>query len=192
MSYGICMDELEEITADEKGRTLIRFMYRKGDPAVPVLLDEVRRLGSLNLSIQDVARAYISERAELVRSGWGLNQPQLAKTLELLIPKDSGAQTWPLRVARSTLRDRLSNPNLTDEEAHQILKEQEILPKALKAGVKLYSAGLDLNDSALLDTLAATIQSPAILKFLKALVQADEKQIKKVLSVVDKTIKSNG
>jgi len=170
----------------------IGLSYPKKAPILGLLEDVSAKYKALRTTRTTVARIFIEERAALYQAGWGLNEPQLAKTLELLIPKDSGAQTWPLRVARSTIRERRSNPNLTDEEAHQILKEQEILPKALKAGVKLYSAGLDLNDSALLDTLAATIQSPAILKFLKALVQADEKQIKKVLSVVDKTIKSNG
>jgi len=178
--------------ARKKDQDVVGITYPKNDPLLALLTSAASEYKALRTTRTTVARIFIEERAALYQAGWGLNEPQHAKTLELLIPKNSGAQTWPLRVARSTIRERLSNPNLTDEEAHQILKDQEILPKALKAGVKLYNAGLDLDDSTLLETLAATIKSPGILKFLKTLTQADEKQIKKVISLVDKTIKANG
>ncbi|MCL4735365.1 MAG: hypothetical protein KJ050_10565 [Candidatus Omnitrophica bacterium] len=139
-----------------------------------------------------VARIFIEERAALYRAGWGLNEPQLATTLELLIPQDSGAQTWPLRVARTAIRERLSDPHLTDEESSLILRKNETLPKALKVGISLFHAGFDLDDADALDTLVKTLQSPSIFKFLKALSQADIKQVKKILAVVDKALGPSG
>ncbi len=170
----------------------IGLSYPKKAPILTLLQDAADEYKAIKMTRTTVARIFVEERAALYQAGWGLNQPQLAKTLELLIPKDSGAQTWPLRVARSAVRERLSNPNLTDEEAHQVLKDQEILPKALKTGVTLYHAGLDLDDSTTLDALVTTLRSPALSKLLKALAQADEKQIKKVISIVDKAIETNG
>ena len=175
----------------ETERTQIKFMYPKDDPAVPVLTEETKRLSSLRLSIHEVARAYLNERIDLVSAGWNLSQPNTGTVLGLLVTEEAEARE-ELGVARATLRKRLSNPNLTDQEADQVLKDLKILPKALEVGMMLYAAGLDLDDSLTLESLIAIVQSPALHKFVKALAKADEKQIKQILRTMSKANVTHG
>lgn len=175
--------------AEEAGRTQIKFYFPKGSPIPPVLMEEVGRLDALGSSIHDVARACTKQRAELIKAGWHLTEDRVGQFLACLISKMRPANANTLdQAVRIVLETGLAS---SEEEALEYLMANESLHKALRAGISLWNAGLDLEDQETVNFFAALIRKPAFLEFCKTLVEMPEKELKRLRTLVDKA-RANG